>query len=436
MKKAEIYYFTLIDEMPRTEKLAWFKNTAFKKIEFDRITPDKANNWINQSDNDFESLIPVCDKEVKLNKSQASIFRLFSAPVKTNRDDWVYDISQEVLKNKIVELIAKYEKDLALYSGGKVDDFVDYSIKWSSGLKEKLMSGKNIKLFNKNFIRESLYRPFFKVFYYSDKSLSDRLTINHFEIWGNNLNLTNKVITFNYNCSIFSLISTEGLIEYGSLLVGGGSTQCLPLFTYDQDGNRHDNITDWALNQFNAYYAECKFKFALQKIDIFHYIYAVLHNPAYREKYEVNLKREFPRIPFYQDFQKWAEIGKQLMDLHLNYETVTPYLLQREAINALKNPKTKLKADKINGIIVLDENTQLSGIPASAWEYKLGNRSALEWVLDQHKEKKPKDKTIAEKFNNYRFADYKEQVIDLLSRVCTVSVETMQLIAVLKTLNE
>jgi predicted helicase len=173
----------------------------------------------------------------------------------------------------------------------------------------------------------------------------------------------------------------------------------------------------------------------ITKLDIFHYVYAVLHNPAYREKYQVNLRREFPRIPFYQDFASWAEIGKQLMDLHLNYETITPYLLQRQEINALKNPKAKLKADKINGIIILDDNTQLIGVPASAWEYKLGNRSALEWVLDQHKEKKPKDKTIAQQFNTYRFADYKEQVVDLLSRVCSVSIETMALIDKLKTLN-
>jgi predicted helicase len=90
--------------------------------------------------------------------------------------------------------------------------------------------------------------------------------------------------------------------------------------------------------------------------------------------------------------------------------------------------KAKLKADKVSGIIEIDELTYLKGIPKIAWEYKLGNRSALEWVLDQYKEKKPKDPTIAEKFDTYRFADYKDHVIDLLKRVCTVSVETMKII--------
>ena len=91
-------------------------------------------------------------------------------------------------------------------------------------------------------------------------------------------------------------------------------------------------------------------------------------------------------------------------------------------------PKTKLRADKINGAIEIDSHTILTGVPAIAWEYKLGNRSALEWILDQYKEKKPQDATIAERFNTYKFEDYKEQVIDLLIRVTNVSVKTMEII--------
>ena len=86
--------------------------------------------------------------------------------------------------------------------------------------------------------------------------------------------------------------------------------------------------------------------------------------------------------------------------------------------------ESKYEADKAAGIIIPDNRTELRGIPAEAWNYKLGNRSAMEWILDQYQEKKPKDPTIAEKFNDYRFADYKDQVIDLLMRVCVVSVQT------------
>jgi len=173
----------------------------------------------------------------------------------------------------------------------------------------------------------------------------------------------------------------------------------------------------------------------IAKHDIFHYVYAVLHHPAYRTKYERNLKREFPRIPFYDDFWQWAAWGEQLMALHLDYEQVAAYPLAREdrdlsgsAIQAGLDPKPRLIARKEAGIIELDTVTTLRGVPAEAWEYRLGTYSALEWVLDRHKERTPKDPTIREKFNTYRFADYKEQVIDLLRRVTTVSVETMKIV--------
>ncbi|MGL6280996.1 MAG: type ISP restriction/modification enzyme, partial [Microcoleaceae cyanobacterium] len=123
-----------------------------------------------------------------------------------------------------------------------------------------------------------------------------------------------------------------------------------------------------------------------------------------------------------------AKWGKKLMDLHINYETAKPYKLKRVDLEKTGTIKPKLKADPEKGIIYIDDATTLTNIPAIAWEYKLGNRSALDWVLDQYKEKKIKDPTINEKFNNYRFADYKESVIELLAKVCTVSIETMQII--------
>ena len=201
-------------------------------------------------------------------------------------------------------------------------------------------------------------------------------------------------------------------------------TQCLPLYRYDSKGNRIDNITDWGLGQFQNHYQNQ----SITKLDIFHYTYAVLHNPAYHQKYELNLKREFPRLPFYTDFYQWVKFGKSLIELHLNYETAEKYPFERIDSEFKGLNKPKLQADKIGGKIMLDSETVLLGVPAAAWEYKLGNRSALEWILDQYKEKKPKDKTIAEKFNTYKFADYKEYVIDLLQRICTVSVKTVEII--------
>jgi predicted helicase len=216
----------------------------------------------------------------------------------------------------------------------------------------------------------------------------------------------------------------------------GAGTICLPLCRYAPDGSRVDNITDWALDQFRAHYAdEAR---PVTKDAIFHYIYAVLHDPLYREKYALNLKREFPRVPFYGDFWRWADWGERLMALHIGYESVAPWPLQRTDTKDEKSaragvaPKAMLKADQEHGIIVLDSETQLSGVPPQVWNYRLGNRSGLEWILDQHKEKTPKDPTIREKFNSYRFADYKEKVIDLLARVARVSIETVEIVEAMR----
>jgi predicted helicase len=222
-----------------------------------------------------------------------------------------------------------------------------------------------------------------------------------------------------------------------SVIIGAAAaTECLPLYSFDDRGGRVENITDWAVEQFRKNYRAIGSKTERQitKEAIFHYVYSVLHNPVYREKYAINLKREVPRIPFYKDFWQWAEWGKELMDLHVGYESVTPAKLKRsdlpdeKARKAGLPPKCILKADKDGGRIIVDSETTLTGIPSEAWDYKLGNRSALEWILDQYKEKKPKDPTIREKFNTYRFADYKEKMIDLLMRVTTVSVRTVAII--------
>ena len=168
----------------------------------------------------------------------------------------------------------------------------------------------------------------------------------------------------------------------------------------------------------------------ITKDAIFAYCYAVLHDPVYRDTYALNLKREFPRIPFYPDFAQWVAWGEALLALHIGCEDVAPFTLTRTDTPAPKraegtHPKPKLKSLAETGTVVVDEDTQLSGIPRTAWDYRLGNRSAIDWVLDQHKEKTPRDPTIRAKFNTYRFADYKDSMIDLLAKVVTVSVETV-----------
>ena len=268
------------------------------------------------------------------------------------------------------------------------------------------------------------------------------------------------------------MLAAEGITDLNYLSPAAAGTKLFPLYRYDEACNRTDNITDWALKQFRQHYEtsvtlpkatggsaepgvqrrskplalhSLRSDSGLRRNDetitkeaIFHYCYAVLHDPLYREKYALNLKREFPRIPFYPDFRQWAAWGEALMKLHIGYEAVEPFKLRRSDLPDEKSraaslpPKALLRADKNAGCITLDSETTLRGIPPAAWDYKLGNRCALEWVLDQYKEKKPKDPTIREKFDTYRFADYKEKVIDLLMRITTVSVETERITQAMK----
>ncbi len=435
----KIFYNSVSDYAKAEEKKNYFSENHLKDLNFHHIVPDKNHNWLNQVDNNFETLLPIADKKTRLAKSikeERSLFKLFSQGVKTNRDNWVYDNSFSILSNKVKYLIEEYNLSLDKYSrleksikSINIDDFVGNQIKWTRSVKRDIKNNVKYK-FEHSQIQQALYRPFtIKLIYSSKKLNEDRYRVDSIFPQTSTLN---KVICFSdFTCNKpFHCLASNKLVDYHFT----GDSQCLPLYRYDKSGNRTENITDWGLKQFHNYYEDEN----ITKLDIFHYTYAVLHNPAYREKYELNLKREFPRIPFYDNFRHWVAWGRQLMDLHINYETIEPYTLKRVDIRSSLTPlnkggiKAKLQADKDKGIITLDTDTSLHGIPPEAWEYKLGNRSALEWILDQYKEKKPKDKTIADKFNTYRFADYKEQVIDLLQRVCTVSVETVSIIDQMK----
>ena len=439
----KIYYKNLFNLITVEEKKNFISNTKINQINFEHIIPDKRNNWINQTNNDFDELVPLIDKDVKAGKSEQAIFKLFSSGVKTQRDEWVYDFFKDNLEDKMRFAIDVYQQTL------EDKDYPDKDkIKWDRELT-KYFSKRISKEFLDSSIVKSSYRPYTSKYLYFDKHFNG-MTYQWFNIWDRQ-DKDNLFIGFMGQSAgkPFSVIATDLILDLNCISPASGGTQCLPLYTYDKSGNRIENITDWGLKQFQNYYSKGEQPFAptITKREIFYYVYAVLHNPQYKEKYQQNLKRDFPRIPFYDNFQQWVAWGRQLMDLHLDYETVEPYQLKRIDLSLKTSPptplligegrktrrgekiaKVKLKADREKGIIILDTDTSLHGVPPLAWQYKLGNRSAIEWVLDQYKEKKPRDKTIAEKFNTYRFADYKEDVIELIQKVCTVSIETMKII--------
>ncbi len=422
-----VFYNDVRPYLKAPDKVDYIKDKTLANFAFSEITPAADWQWLNQSDGSFEQLIPLANRKTKFAKTAAdkrSVFGLFTNAVKSNRDDWVYDFEIPNLRNKALFFADTYNEAL-----DNKDDSYNPVIKWSSTLRDRFQRGERIVYYDGNRV-PSLYRPFVAKWYLADIALNDRLTRNHYEMFGPDLLQPNKVINFCVSGKAFYVLGTDKPADFHFT----GDTQCLPLYRYTADGERVSNITGWGRRQFREHYGDE----SITDEDIFAYVYAMLHDPAYRQRYEIDLRREFPRVYFQTEFAEFARLGRELLDLHLGFESVEPWPLERvEASPSPRpspiegegaSPRVILRADKERGIIRLDEQTTLAGVPWQAWVYELGSRSAVEWVLDQYRERKPRDSTIRERFNTYRFADHKERVIDLLARVCTVSVKTMEIV--------
>ena len=433
-----IHYARREDFELARDKLSYLRDSRLDAVTFEDVTPDKRNDWLNQSNSDFEKLIPLANKETKLAKSvsdEQAVFGLYSLGVISNRDDWVYDFDVNALSAKVTFFCEAYQAEFQRFIAEQppslsIGNWVNRSIKWTSELERHLTNSDPLA-FGRGNIISALFRPFVSRYCYYAPIITHRRYQQPHIFPHERAKSRNLVICFCVNGKDFYALVSDRLAD----LHFTGDTQCLPLYRYTPDGERVSNITEWGLRLINEHYRKewgadfenVAGEDGITAEDIFAYTYAVLHDPVYRRDYAVDLLREFPRLPLYHDFDVWARMGRELLDLHIGFESAEPYPLPRndqegEATRAI------LRADKERGIIVLDDKTSLTGVPADTWRYQLGNRSALEWVLDQYKERKPRDPTIAEKFNTYRFADYKERVIDLLMRVCTVSVRTMDIV--------
>jgi predicted helicase len=177
------------------------------------------------------------------------------------------------------------------------------------------------------------------------------------------------------------------------------------------------------LNEYRSHY-EDKF---ITKWKIFHYVYALLHHPFYRERYAANLKRELPRIPFAPDFRAFAEAGKQLAELHINYESQKEY-----ALEIIENPEAaldwrveKMRLNKDKTSTIYNDFLTLSGIPSEAFDYRLGNRSALDWIIDLYQVSTDKRSGIT---NDPNRDDDPQYIVRLIGQIITVSLETMKIV--------
>jgi predicted helicase len=437
-RPARVHYARRPEMETAEEKLAFLASHPLRALVFDEVSPDKNANWINLTHNDFDTLLPLASKETKAAKAPAqerAIFKLFSLGVITARDEWVYDEDDVHLSAKVRFLIDTYNDQI-----DQQDADLGTTIKWTRAVKADLRKGVRYA-FDSAAIQTSCYRPFVKRRLYFSQQLNE-MQYQLPSIFGRGDTKNPCIVVTDATAQKPWMACAVEQVPDLHFVGAAAGTVCLPIQRIGSGGELADNITDWALKQFTAHYADevGKGKGArkITKEAIFHYCYAVLHDPVYRTKYAQNLKREFPRIPFYADFWRWAAWGEALMALHIGYEQVEPFALRREDVPDAKAraaglpPKALLKSDPAAGSITLDTETTLHGIPPEAWDYRLGNRCALDWVLDQHKEKKPKDPTIRDRFDTYRFADHKERVIDLLARVTTVSVETVRIVEAMR----
>ena len=423
----KVLYDVVSDGAKSLDKIDYVRDKPFESFDFMEITPDSKGRWLHQSSSDFDGLISLAEQSARRDLgsvNRRAVFDGFFNGAKTNRDEWVYDFDPTHLRNKVLFFTDIYNELL-----GNSDESYVPEIKWSRDLRNEFQRGRRI-VFDENKLVHSLFRPFITKHFFADFTMNDVLTRNHCKFFGDDLTQPNKVICFLApgGRPTFSVLAADKIPSY-SLFIDG--TQCLPLYRYTPEGERVRNITEWGLRQFREHYEEED----ITPEDIFSYTYAVLHDPKYRDGYAVDLLQEFPRLPLHPDFHEWTRLGREFLDLHIGFESASLYDLDRVDTDT-PAAKPVLRADKDRGTIVLDRQTTLSGIPESAWQYRLGSRSALEWVLDQYKERKPRDPTIRERFNTYRFADHKERVIDLLQRVCTVSVETVRIVDQLAELSE
>ncbi|MGY6646170.1 MAG: type ISP restriction/modification enzyme [Salinarimonas sp.] len=426
-QQCRVHYAARPEYDTAEDKLAWLQTTRANMVNYRRIEPDERGNWLNQTNNDWDALLPLCSKEGKAARAgrEETLFHLFSRGLGTYRDEWVYDFSRETLEEKVRYLVATYE------ATRKDPDYPQRdTIKWDREL-EKYLNNDTRKNYQSDQCIASQFRPFVKNYVYFDRHFNG-MTYQLGAVFPSK-NAANSVIAFLGIASSheIAVLGSATIFDLGLLKQGNGGTQGLPRYRYTPDGTRIDNITDWGLSQFIKHYGKKPGGRELSKDAIFAYVYGVLHDPIYRATYAQNLKRDFPRIPFQKDFWLWADWGRRLLDLHIFYAEQDPWLVKRSdlpderARAAGVAPKPILRAEPEDGVIRIDSETTLSDIPREAFDYKLGNRSGLAWILDQYKEKTPRDPTIREKFNTYRFADYKEHVVDLITRVTRVSVETV-----------
>ena len=433
---ARIFYYCTDDLWNREQKFDFLTACQhIRAIPWQSIQPDSRYTWLTEGLHaEFDEFIPLGTKTARGQKAAAAnvIFQTYSTGISTGRDAWVCNFNRNTLKENTIRIIENYNMEVIRWTQRTdrdvdLDDFVesdDTKIKWSRDLKAKLKRGRTTG-YAECKMRASLYRPFTKSNLYLDQTMDDVVSIFPTIFPISEAESENRVIIVSdhgFRAGFNTLVTN--LIPDSHILAARDRFQCFPFYTYDEDGtNRQENITDWALSEFRTHYNDD----TLTKWDIFHYNYGLLHHPEYRQKYEANLKRDLPHIPFAEDFWGFAKAGAQLADIHVTYESQPKYDLK-----FVQTPDTpldwhveKMKLSKNKTQIVYNKFLTLDGIPPKTFDYRLGTRSALEWIINQYCVKIDKRSGIV---NDPNRADDPQYIVKLIGKVITVSLETVEVI--------
>jgi len=408
----EVFYKDIGDYLTREQKFEIIENSgSINKMEWEKIIPDENNDWINQQNKKFQKFTSIFGEK-------DSVFITKNPGIKSHRDNWVYNFSKENLDKNVNYFIDNYNRELDRFEKNVYKDYSNVSkdehlIKWSAGLRNLFKQGRKIS-YEENDMTIGMIRPFTKKYLYFNDDLVEMTRNFNDKIDSDTITI---YISSNPNQS-FSCLAIQGIPNIHTLNTGQGFSYS----NYDLKGNLFDDSVN-----ISGDFSE---KIGLSKMDVFYYVYGILHSKSYNNKYDNDLKKEYPRIPIVNNKEKFVRIGKKLMDLHLNYEgkevpedlgiifsTQTPsYRVQKMKFGKGKD-KTK---------IIFNKDITVRNIPEKAYEYMVNGRSAIEWIIDQYQVKTDRKSGITEDPNEY--SEDPKYIFNLLLSIINVSVQTVDLV--------
>ncbi|HEL2109883.1 TPA: DEAD/DEAH box helicase [Streptococcus suis] len=410
----DIHYHDIGDYLSQKDKLNIISDFGdISAIDWQEITPDDNNDWLNQRDPNYQKYAVMAGE-------QESVFLNNSMGILTSRDAWVYGYSKLKVAKNTERLIQNYNSELTRLKtipAGERKDLLNRKsdfINWSRKLERFAVN--NIELeYHQSHLKLSLYRPFTKKWVYHDKKLNEEARLYYNKFGQDNLviNTTGRGASRDFSTLVINYIPSNDFMEKG------------------QGFMRYDNEVDetslfQSNDNMNQAFAD---KLGLSLDDTFAYVYGLLNSREYQEKYANDLKKDLARIPIVKQKDRYVEVGKALMDLHLNYEEVPVYddvEIQLSAQPSYKVSKMKFIKKGDRSAIVYNNDITIKNIPEKAYEYMVNGRSAIEWIMDQYQIKTDKKSGITDDPNDYSTDE--KYIFNLLLRIINVSVQTVDLV--------